>query len=203
MHRTIIGLSITLSSIGAAAHQYRQRRRLAYSSVPKSQYDELQCQLDQLTTAQRDNRAEINAELAGRYLPQIAHLKRRANRLPVGDYVREVNTPIGTFCIMQLGGYYGDSAVFVYFPQGVGMRTDIVEAFHKAMNGKFYMDPAPGSSNGGDDLADAIITAGLDWDAYQRGEKGYFKCSESPQLDDVARVLTNVITQPIGCTTTV
>ncbi len=121
-------------------------------------------------------------------------------RLPIGQRTRIVDSPIGSFAIRTIGGYYGESAIFVYFPIGFGFSTEVAKAVHEATDGAFVMEPAPGSSDGGDGCADAIITAGRDYAAFQRGKQGYFKMSPPPDLDDIAAVLGRVIVHPIGVT---
>lgn len=107
----------------------------------------------------------------------------------------------------------------MYFPAGIRFgkkQTDdilklIAERLFEDTDGKFHFDPSPGSNSGGSDVATGIITAGLDYDAYLRyhgsrenelgpdGQKkhvefeGYFKCSDAPQIKDIAERLRRII----------
>ncbi|HEY6736848.1 MAG TPA: hypothetical protein VI322_03985 [Candidatus Saccharimonadia bacterium] len=60
--------------------------------------------------------------------------------------------------------------------------------FREATGGRFVIEDVPDS--GGDSNADAIISGGLDYAAYERG---YFKEGDAPDLDEIARILTEVI----------
>lgn len=121
----------------------------------------------------------------------VARLKHQVNRLPVGKSVRVVESRIGTFAIAkQENGYYSRAALFVYFPIGFGFSQEVADAFRHETNNRYLMDPAPRSSDGGDDTADAIITAGLGFDALIRPR----------DLDEVAGVLSTIIVHPKGVT---
>ncbi len=130
----------------------------------------------------------------------INRLHGQVFRIPRGKNVRELDTPIGRFVICRSRGYFCDSAIFVYFPIGFGFSQEIADVVRKETEGRFIMDPAPGSSSGGDNAADAIITAGLDHQAFLEGKQGYFKESFPPDLDEMADILTRVIKYPVGVT---
>jgi hypothetical protein len=75
----------------------------------------------------------------------------------------------------------------------IGDVKQAAAIFPAQTDGKFHLEGSPGSNSGGDSTADGIISAGHDYNAYLRGDQGYFKCSPPPGLEETADALTRVI----------
>ncbi len=113
------------------------------------------------------------------------------------NVTRSVDTSAGEVFLVTAIGYYRGSAIFVYLPESRPYSQEMADELHRLYG--VYMDPAPGAGNGGDECptADAIITAGLDYKAYMRGERStYHNLSDAPRLDVVACFFKGYIDPP-------
>lgn len=142
-------------------------------------------------------------EMQSKYDQVPAEMRRRIARqaelgyqLPSEGVKTVQQTLIGEVKLVAPRGYYTGTAIFVYGLDG--FSQEIADAFLAETDGEFRMERAPGNSQGGHDLADAIISAGHDYRAYCAGEQGYFKCSPAPRLDKTADILSRLIVQFYG-----
>lgn len=151
------------------------------------EYHELRAQL---ATLQRQYR-QVPAEIRRR----IERQGEEPYQLPDDRASRLLSTSVGEITLQAASGYHRGTAIFVFFPSGFKLSKELAACFTKLTDGEFQLDPAPGSSNGGNDNADAIISAGLDHSAYLAGDQGYFKNSSAPRLDMAAAALEFAIEQ--------
>ena len=111
-----------------------------------------------------------------------------AFRMPTGPNVRLVNSPIGIFAIEAVtSGYFTNCAIYVYLPLGFEYTPEMADQFRARTGGKFLLDRPRHN-----DLAGAIITAGLDYEAHLAGRQGYFKDGTCPDLDETAAILASM-----------
>ena len=145
------------------------------------------------------------ADLRAKWEKVPAETRRRIERadqepyqIPDDAEPVTLNTVIGEVRLTPARGYFRGTGIFVYLEkddEGKKPRFDqnLAQAFLKATKGEFHFDKMPGSSSGGTDRGYALITAGLDYNAYQREESGYFKCSPAPELSRAAAILARCI----------
>jgi len=100
------------------------------------------------------------------------------------DESATIHTLGGEIKLRAAVGYFGGTAIFVYLPKGYTLPEGFAAAFLAATRKEFVLQPAPRSSMGGDNDADFMISAGTDWEAHCRGERGYFKVSSAPHFED-------------------
>ncbi len=133
---------------------------------------------------------------------EVTKLQSSVSRLPSPSAMnRSIVTPAGLIHIEKATGYFGGLALFVYFPQGVGFSSEIARAFGQATEYKFVMEPAPPTSNGGDDCADAIISCGTDQFDRTRRYGRYIGMEQSkPDLHKVAAIFEAIVVHPAGVT---
>ena len=127
--------------------------------------------------------------------PVTPEHKQRPYRLPAG-VTKTIDTSFGEVRLTTARGYYTGTAIYVYLPSGYYFPEAFREAFHKATGGRFHMDRTS-SNSGGDSSASTTITAGLDWDAYSNGQQGYFKESPAPDLDQMVKLLSELMDHPM------
>ena len=121
-------------------------------------------------------------------------LQEANDKSVIAKHPRTVETDAGDFVLRALDGYYGDKALFLYAPIGVGFSAEIANAFYEASDGMFLLEPAPGNSQGGDSLADGIISAGHDPERVVGGVKRYFKTAgQQPDIAEVASWIQGVV----------
>lgn len=124
--------------------------------------------------------------LGKRYGHQSTQKKRY--QLPRDAQPIMVHTSIGDFKLFAAGGYFGGSGIFVYAENLVDpdafnrkvlrgdsishthvvpiVTQELTTAFFEATEGKFHLDISPHTASGGDSSAFALITAGINHEAY-------------------------------------
>lgn len=172
--RLLTVVTAAVVAVGAKQYSRVQRER----DTLRSQLAELQAQYDQVPAETRR---------------RIERQDEEPYRLPAEGASTTIQTLIGEVRLVAPRGYYTGSAIFVYLPDASEFPKGFGDTFLKETEGEFCLEPAPGSGSGGDSNAAAIISAGLDYNAYQRGEQGYFKCSPAPQLEVMAGILSRLI----------
>ena len=94
----------------------------------------------------------------------------------------DFTVPVGKVRLTAAQGYYRHFGVYVHLPEGMTLTPALIDKFLDLTDGELHIDPAPDLGSGAEGGADAIVTRGLDYAAYSRGEsKGYFK--EGGKLD--------------------
>lgn len=120
--------------------------------------------------------------------------------LPEDPRPMVLKTSIGEVTLCPATGYYDDKAIYVFLPEGRRLTKQLANAFSLQTDGRFQLEASPSSSQGGNDEADAIISAGIDYCAFlahqddlAEGYAGYFKDSPAPTIDEAADALMAVV----------
>ena len=100
-------------------------------------------------------------------------------------------------------GYYRGTGIYVHLPKAVPFTPSLAAQFLEIADGQFHMDVAPDLGTGVEENADVIVTRGLDYDAFKRGEnKGYFKFGDLDFIE-VTICLIKLFTSEESTTTAV
>jgi hypothetical protein len=114
-------------------------------------------------------------------------------RLPLTAEPVIVPTVRGEFTLVVATGYFSGAGIFVLFPEGESLSEELATAFKEATDGRFCMERPPSLGASDSNPSVVIITAGLNYSAFRRGEAGYFKEGPAPRLDETAAILAQII----------
>jgi hypothetical protein len=153
--------------------------------IKRSHARRVQGLLDQLAEA----RAEQDLVLAEVYPTKDNEQPYRLNTSDSGT----IHTSVGDIKLLPATGYFEGTAIFVYMPEGFTFPDEFAEKFLAATDKESVLQPAPGFSMGGDNDADFMVSAGTDWEAHCRGERGYFKSSPAPRLEYTVSIMNRLL----------